>query len=293
VAASGRFFLAGCLLITLAGIASAQSRSSLTDRDSGDAAKVARLNEQLLLARESIRSLTESLALANSENEVFKRQAEDLQAKFDALGPGGDGGGEIEERLLSSVNELTRQQKENALLLERLLGLTEAVQIFLKSVESADNEEREIFEKELQAKANAASDDAAQAEAKTLLDAMTRSRTAQAEARAALEMELRAADRALGVGGNEPLDAQAAGPTLTDATVVEVKPEFALVVANIGRNAGVKVGMPFQVWRDNRRVGDVRVIDVRDRISGAVIQNLVSEEDSIKTGDRLRVDARR
>jgi hypothetical protein len=97
----------------------------------------------------------------------------------------------------------------------------------------------------------------------------------------------------LGVGGNEPLDAQAAGPTLTDATVVEVKPEFALVVANIGRNAGAKVGMPFQVWRDNRRIGDVRVIDVRDRISGAVIQNLVSEEDSIKTGDRLRVDARR
>jgi hypothetical protein len=293
VAASGRFFLAGCLLITLAGISSAQSRSSLTDRDSGDAAKVARLNEQLLLARESIRSLTESLALANSESEVFKRQAEDLQAKFDALAPGADGGGEIEERLLSTVNELTRQQKENALLLERLLALAEGVQIFLKSVETADNEEREAFEKELTAKAAGTSDSAAQAEAKTLLDAMNRSRTAQAEARAALETELRAADRVLGVGGAEPLDAQAAGPTLTDATVVEVKPEFALVVANIGRNAGVKVGMPFQVWRDNRRVGDVRVIDVRDRISGAVIQNLVSEEDSIKTGDRLRVDARR
>jgi len=293
VAASGRFFLAGCLLITLAGIASAQSRSSLTDRDSGDAAKVARLNEQLLLARESIRSLTESLALANSESEVFKRQAEDLQAKFDALALGADGGGEIEERLLSTVNELTRQQKENAMLLERLLALAEGVQIFLKSVETADNEEREAFEKELTAKAANGSDPAAQAEAKTLLDAMTRSRTAQAEARAALETELRAADRMLGVGGAEPLDAQAAGPTLTDATVVEVKPEFALVVANIGRNAGVKVGMPFQVWRDNRRVGDVRVIDVRDRISGAVIQNLVSEEDSIKTGDRLRVDARR
>ena len=121
---------------------------------------------------------------------------------------------------------------------------------------------------------------------------MTRSRSAQAEARASLEMELRAADRMLGVGAGD-LEAQAAGPTLTDASVVEVKPEFALVVANIGRNAGVKVGMPFQVWRDNRRIGDVRVIDVRDRISGAVIQNLVSEEDSIQTGDRLRVDARR
>ena len=75
MASFGRLVLAGCLLITLAGNSSAQSRSSLTDRDSGDAAKVARLNEQLLLARESIRSLTESLALANSEGEVFKRQA--------------------------------------------------------------------------------------------------------------------------------------------------------------------------------------------------------------------------
>lgn len=293
MAASGRFFLAGCLLITFAGNSPAPGRSSLTDRDSGDAAKTARLNEQLLLARESIRSLTESLALANSEAEVFKRQAEDLQAKFDALGPGSDSGGEIEERLLATVNELTVQQKENALMLDRLLALAEGVQIFLKTVETAGNEEREAFEKDLQARVPDTSNPAAQAEAKTLLDAMTRSRTAQAEARASLEMELRAADRLLGVGAADDLDAQTAGPTLTDASVVEVKPEFALVVANIGRNAGVKVGMPFQVWRDSRRVGDVRVIDVRDRISGAVVQNLVSEEDSIKTGDRLRVDARR
>lgn len=292
MASFGRLVLAGCLLITLAGISSAQSLSSLTDRDSGDAAKVARLNEQLLLARESIRSLTESLVLANSEGEVFKRQAEDLQAKFDVLGPGGDSGGEIEERLLSTVNELTRRQKENAMLFERLLALAEGVQIFLKTMEATDNEERAAFEKEMQLKAADASHSAAQAEAKALLDSMTRSRSAQAEARASLEMELRAADRMLGVGAGA-LEAQAAGPSLTDASVVEVKPEFALVVANIGRNAGVKVGMPFQVWRDNRRVGDVRVIDVRDRISGAVIQNLVSEEDSIQTGDRLRVDARR
>ena len=250
MAASGRLVLAGCLLITLAGNIPAQSQGSLTARDSGGAAQVARLNEQLLLAREAIRSLTESLALANGEAEIFKRQAEDLQTKFDALAPGSGDGGEIEERLLSTVNELTRQQNENSVLLERLLALTEGVQAFMKSAQGADP-----------------------------------------ELRAALEKELRLADSMLtaGAGGQPP----AGGPTLTDASVVEVKPEFALVVANIGRNAGVKVGMPFQVWRDNRRIGDVRVIDVRDRISGAVIQNLVSEEDSIKTGDRLRVDARR
>ncbi len=254
---------------------------------------MALLNEQLLLARESIRSLTESLALANSEAEVFKRQANDLQAQFDALAPGTDGGRDIEERLLSAVNELSRQQRDNALLLERLLALNEGVQVFLQRVETTDTGEREAFEEDLRRKAANNADSAAQAEAKALLDLLQRNRTAQAEARATLETELRAADRLLGLGSAEVLDTQTAGPTLTDATVVEVKPEFSLVVANIGRQAGVKIGMPFQVWRGNRRVGEVSVIDVRDRLSGAVIQNLVSEEDTIQIGDRLRVDARR
>ena len=293
MASIGRLALAGCLWITLAGAASAQSRSSLTDQDSGDAAKVARLNEHLLLARESIRSLTESLALANSEAEIFKRQAEDLQAKLDALAPGAGQSGETKEQLLSTVDELARQQKENNLLLERLLALTEAVQMFVKSVETADGSERDAFIKELGEKAADKSDAAAQAEAKALLDAARRARTAQAEARAALETQLRSADRLLGAGARENPDAGAGGPTLTDASVVEVKPEFSLVVANIGRDAGTRVGMPFQVWRGNRRVGEVRVIDVRDRISGAIVQNLVSEEDPIQVGDRLRVDARR
>ena len=293
MAAIGRLALAGCLWITWVGDASAQSRSSLTDRDSGNAAKVARLNEQLLLARESIRNLTESLALANSEGEVFKRQAEDLQAKFDALAPAAGASSDMEERLLSTVNELARQQKDNALLLERMLALAESVQVFLKSVETADTGERDAFEKDLARKAADASDPAAQAEAKSLLEITSRAKTARAEARAALETELRAADRLLGAGGNGNADPNQAGPSLTDAAVVEVKPEFALVVANIGREAGVRTGMPFQAWRGNRRVGDVRVIDVRDRISGAIIQNLVSEEDPIQVGDRLRVDARR
>jgi hypothetical protein len=146
--------------------------------------------------------------------------------------------------------------------------------------------------KDLEARAADASDPAAQAEARALLSAVQRSRTSQAEARAAIESELRASDRLLGVGNVESPD-EGGGPTLTDASVVEVKPEFALVVANIGRAAGVKIGMPFQVWRDSRRVGEVRVIDVRDRFSGAVVQNLVSEDNPIQSGDRLRVDARR
>ncbi len=254
---------------------------------------MARLNEQLLLVRETVRNLTESLALANSEAEVFKRQAEDLQTKFDALAPAAGPNADMEQRLLSMANEMGRQQKENALLVERMLALSESVQVFLKSMEAADSGERETFEKELERKASQAGDPAAQAEAKSLLDIMARTRTAQAESRAALETQLRAVSRLLGAGEDEMPMANQGQATLTDASVIEVKPEFSLVVANIGRETGVRMGMPFQVWRGNRRIGDVRVIDVRDRISGAVTQNLVSEEDPIRVGDRLRVDARR
>ena len=49
--------------------------------------------------------------------------------------------------------------------------------------------------------------------------------------------------------------------------------------------------MPFQVWRGERQIGLVRIVDVREKISGAVIQSLDPKE-NIKVGDALRVDAR-
>ena len=73
--------------------------------------------------------------------------------------------------------------------------------------------------------------------------------------------------------------------------VVDVKDDLALVVANIGEKQGVRVGMPFQIWREDKRIGEVRVVDVRKTICGAVIQSLESEKEPVKTGDRLKVDA--
>lgn len=111
------------------------------------------------------------------------------------------------------------------------------------------------------------------------------------QARLAVETELRKTNEILGA----PKAAQT-GPveaTLDDGMVVDVKDDLALIVANIGEKQGVRVGMPFQVWREDKRIGEVRVIDVRKSISGAVIQSLESERVPVKTGDRLKVDARR
>jgi hypothetical protein len=80
--------------------------------------------------------------------------------------------------------------------------------------------------------------------------------------------------------------------SISDGGVISVKDDLALVVMNLGTKHGVKVGMPFQVTRDKRIIGSVRVVDVREKIAGAYIQNLSSEKDRIKVGDHLRVDAR-
>jgi hypothetical protein len=111
------------------------------------------------------------------------------------------------------------------------------------------------------------------------------------EARLAVEAEMRAANQTMGVAPAEAIEAPTYTPVLTDATVIAVKNELALVVLNVGRNQGVQSGMPFGVWRENRKLGTLRVVDVRDRIAGAVIQEFEAEEEPIKVGDTLRVDA--
>jgi len=111
------------------------------------------------------------------------------------------------------------------------------------------------------------------------------------EARMAVEAELRRTSEIL--GSPRASKAGSMEATLSDGMIVDLKEDLSLVVANIGAKHGVKIGMPFQIWRDNRRIGTVRVVDVRDRICGAIIQNLESEKEPAKTGDRLRVDARK
>ena len=58
----------------------------------------------------------------------------------------------------------------------------------------------------------------------------------------------------------------------------------------VGEKQGVKIGMPLRVLRNDKKVATLRVVDVRQRICGAVIQEMVSEKDKIRVGDRLQVD---
>ncbi len=111
-----------------------------------------------------------------------------------------------------------------------------------------------------------------------------------ANARMDVETQMRAANRLAGKKAAGDGDEQA--PDLMDGKVISVKEEWSLVVGNFGAQQGVKIGMPLRVMRSGRNIATLRVVDVRDKISGAVVQEMDSEKERIKVGDRLQVDAR-
>ena len=107
------------------------------------------------------------------------------------------------------------------------------------------------------------------------------------QARMDVEAQLRSMNALLERAANTPAN----DPSLLDGSVISVKDEWSFVVGNIGAKQGVKIGMPLRVKRGEQVIGILRVVDVRERICGAIIQE--SGKDKIKVGDRLEVDARR
>jgi hypothetical protein len=108
-----------------------------------------------------------------------------------------------------------------------------------------------------------------------------------AEARMDVEAQLRGTNAAVEKATKAPVN----DSSLLDGSVISVKDEWSFVVGNIGARQGVKIGMPLRAKRGEQVIGTLRVVDVRERICGAVIQE--SGKDKIKIGDRLEVDARR
>ena len=110
-----------------------------------------------------------------------------------------------------------------------------------------------------------------------------------AQARMEVEAQMRSANQMSESSRNPAPEDEG---NLLEASVVSVKDEWSFVVGNIGEKQGVKIGMPLRVLRGDKKIATLRVIDVRQRICGAVIQEMVSEKEKIKVGDRLQADVR-
>jgi hypothetical protein len=110
-----------------------------------------------------------------------------------------------------------------------------------------------------------------------------------AQARLDVETQLRGTNALATRSTNAPPNS--APPGLMDGSVISVKDEWSFVVGNIGETQGVKIGMPLRVMRGDQKIATLRVVDVRQKICGAVIQEMGSAKEKIKVGDRLQVDA--
>ncbi|MEP6699362.1 MAG: hypothetical protein ABJB09_06485 [Verrucomicrobiota bacterium] len=207
------------------------------------------LRRQLSLARESVATLTDSLAASNVEAELFRRKYSELQLRMEALGleAANKDRAKLEQRLLSAVADLQLLQKERDTFRDQALRLSEAILHLLKTSTGGD-----------------------------------------AQARMEVETQLRAANELI-AKAQKPAEEKA---TLMDGSVISVKEEWSLVVGNLGEKQGVKMGMPMRVMRGDKLIATLRVVDVRQKICGAVIQEMDSEKEKIKVGDRLQVDAR-
>ena len=162
----------------------------------------------------------------------------------------GDNKGALEQRLLQAVRDLALVRDEKDVLAERLVALSESTMLYLKTATGSDPKLRLEIEACLR-EANKAVDETAAKDA--------------------------------GPDAQAPAD-------LSDGRVLSFKEEYSLIVINLGSRAGVKIGTPFLVARDGRRIAKARVVDVRERYSGAIIEEYDSNTEKVKVGDQMHVD---
>ena len=224
-------------------------------------AEIAELKKALVESEAKVSSLGEALASANSESAHFQEAYKRIRLQMEALGVSvlDADGRAIERRLL--------QAEDGRAIERRLLQAVNDVRL----LQDENNGLREEIHNLTEA----------------LLLFMKSSVGAEPEARKIAEEAVAAAEARL-LEDKLPTDGEVGD--LSNATVISLKNEFGLVVFNVGAKHGVREGMPFRVVRKDRPIGTVMVVDVRDKISGAVVQ-AIEEDETFAVGDIGRVNA--
>jgi hypothetical protein len=248
----------GC--ITLARGLAAEGNSSLSESKIENAERGV-TDEALLAQNETLRRqlsiAQESLKTLTSSLAESNAEAELFRRKFSDL------------QLRMEALGLQSANKDRTKLEQRLLAAVSDLQL-------AEKERDEFRDQMLR-----------------LNEAMVRylkmSQGGDAQARMEIETQLRGSNDLVTRSSAEAPDAQ---PSLMDGSVISVKDEWSFVVGNLGEKQGVKIGMPMRVMRGERKIATLRVVDVRQKICGAVVQEMDFAKDKIKVGDHLQVDAR-
>ncbi len=198
-----------------------------------------RLKTELEQRETIIRLLTENLAIARTESELFQKKWSDAQLRAQTLGVNfvDETATQVQRQLVESVRALYLAEAERQRLIEQLQRLLDAIQ------------KQEDVPGEL-------------ARTKALLATTEQPTSGQTR--------------------------EAAEGRLESAVVLDANPNLRLVVLNIGLLQGARVGMPLVVLRGDRVVAELRIVEVRKRICGALIER-TEKKVTLRTGDVARV----
>ena len=245
--------LVGC--VTLARGLAAEGNSSLSDskNESGTVTAAALLAQKEELRRQLSLSQETVQTLTTSLAES-NAEAELFRRKFADL------------QLRMEALGLASASKDRAKLEQRLLTAVSDLQLAQKERDQYRDQMMQLSE--------------------TMLRYLKTAEGGDPQARMGVETQLRSMNALV----DKSAKAQPPNGSLLDGSVISVKEEWSFIVGNFGAREGVKIGMPLRVKRGDDVVAKLRVVDVRERICGAVIQE--SGKEKIKVGDRLEVDAR-
>jgi predicted RNase H-like nuclease (RuvC/YqgF family) len=241
-----------------AGAVQAQGDSSLSESKIENAAQtlasegLSQQNEQL---QKQLSIAQESLKALTSSLAESNARAEELRRKYSDL------------ELRMEALGLASASKDRAKLEQRLLAAVSDLQLAHKERDEYRDQMLRLNE--------------------AVLCYVRTSQGGDAKARMDLEAQLRSLNTLITKSASAE-DVPEAG--LMDGSIISVKQEWSFVVGNVGEKQGVKIGMPMRVMRDDRKIATLRVVDVRQKICGAVIQEMDSKQE-IRVGDHLQVDA--
>lgn len=193
------------------------------------------VQRKLAERKAAVRTLTESLAIARTESELFQKLWTETQVRVQTLGAN-----------ITDVDAVAEQRQFVQTL--RALYLAEA--------------ERQRFVEQL------------------------RRLVVAVESNGNVAAEITQTKRLLAAG--EKLATPTGSGSIEAAKVLEVSPKLRLVVLDMGTQQGARIGMPMMVWRGDRGVAELRIVEVRQKICGALIEK-VDNNVTLKSGDTARV----
>lgn len=217
------------------------------------AAKIQELETKATNDRSQINALKESLAAANLDCQQARENFDRLRLQNEGLGIAAldNSNSTLRQSLLSALSDLRIVEQQKNSLAEALIGLSEAALSHAKNNPQGETTAGKVE----------------------------------------LDKALATAEKALGVLGNKADSKQVNNNgDLHNARIVSLKEDMGIAVLNVGSRQGVRPGMPFSIYRDDKPVAQALVVDVRQGISAAVLSDLVSKDEPVKVGDTGRVE---